>query len=332
MIRHSSAVAVDLVMCASMNLVQSRHRLTAHSRAQMECYVADCEKISVHEYYAPPDASGIDGAIPEKSGATVAWPSPVTTGYARNDVACAQVFPCSRGWSAPTVIMLHALMSAHAIGYRRWARRFNDLGWNVCFMHLPFHYSRVPPGRWNGELAVTADLIRNAEGLRQGVMEVRQLMAALRALGCREFGILGSSYGGWIGALLAAVEKDFRFIALMAPIVHVAHAIWQCPATAFMRRELHRVQIDPSLVARHFHLSSPMHLEPLGGADPVLLTAGEFDLIVRSADVVALHEKWRGSQLLRTRQGHFGYRMMRETVAHLQRSGRLADRSTRGES
>src|SRR6266446_4160718 len=152
---------------------------------------------------------------------------------------------------------LHALMSASHIGYRRWAARFNELGWNACFVHLPYHYSRVPRGHWNGELAITADLIRNAEGLRQGVIEVRQLIGALRERGCNEFGVLGTSYGGWIGALLAMVERDLRFVALMAPIVNVEHAIWQNPGTAFMRRELRRAKIAPELVARHFHLSSP---------------------------------------------------------------------------
>ena len=142
-------------------------------------------------------------------------------------------------------------------------------------------------------------------------------MAALRARGCREFGVLGTSYGGWIGALLAMVEREFRFVALMAPIVNVEHAVWKIPATAFMRRELRRAKIEPSLLARHFHLSSPMHNEPLCPAERILFVAGEFDSIVRPADIEAIHRKWRGSDLLRVPQGHFGYRMFRETIARL---------------
>ena len=199
----------------------------------------------------------------------------------------------------------------------RWAARLNELGWNACFVHLPYHYSRVPRGYRNGELAITADLIRISEGLRQGVIELRQLMAALRARGCTEFGVLGTSYGGWIGALLAMLEKDFRFIALMAPIINMEHAIWQSPATAFMRRELRRAKIEPALLAKHFHLSSPMHNEPLCPAERILFVAGEFDSIVRAADVEALQQKWHGSNLLLVRQGHFGYRMFRETIARL---------------
>ena len=318
-LRRFAAAGVDALMCASMNLLQSRHRLNARSREEMEHYVAECEKLTVHDYYSPPHNVDLAGAV--GNAATLTWQSPINTKFPANNVARVDLFPSARGWSAPTVLMLHALMSATHIGYRRSAARFNELGWNACFVHLPYHYSRVPIGYWNGELAITADLVRNAEGLRQGVLEVRQLISALRAHGCREFGVLGASYGAWIGALLACVERDLRFVALMAPIVNVEHAVWQSPAAMFMRRELRRVKIEPSLVARHFYLSSPMYNEPLCGADRVLFVAGDFDSIVRPVDIEAIHQKWRGSELLRVPQGHFGYRMLRETIARLKERG-----------
>ena len=320
-LRRTAASMVDFGMCVAMNLVQSRHRLNGFSAEEMERYVVECEGLTAHEYYAAPDDVDLAAAIANENAATVTWQSPIKTKFERNDVARADFFWCARGKGAPTVIMLHALMSATHIGYRRWAAHFNELGWNACFIHLPYHYSRVPPGHWNGELAITANLIRNAEGLRQGVMEVRQLIAALRNAGCNEFGILGASYGGWIGALLAMVERDLRFVALMAPIVNVEHAIWESAGTAFMRRELQRVKIAPELVARHFHLSSPSHNEPLCDPARVLFASGDFDLIARPADIEGIHQKWRGSELLRVPQGHFGYRMMRETVARLKARG-----------
>jgi 1-acyl-sn-glycerol-3-phosphate acyltransferase len=314
-LRRLAATSIDSLMCASMNVVQSRHRLNARSRDEMERYVAGCERLTAHDFYAVPRNGGLASEI--GNGATLTWRSPISTKFPANDIARTDFFTCPRGWSAPTVLMLHALMSASHIGYRRYAAHLNQLGWNACFVHLPYHYSRIPRGYWNGELAITADLIRNAEGLRQGVIEVRQLMAALRKRGCQEFGVLGTSYGGWIGALLAMVERDFRFVALMAPIVNIEHAIWESPAARFMRRELRRASIEPSLIARHFHLSSPMHNQPLCDAGRVLFVAGEFDLISQSTDVEKIHQKWHGSELLRVPQGHFGYRMLRETIAWL---------------
>ena len=320
-LHRAAANAVDFAMCVSMNLVQSRHRLNGRSAEEMDRYVVECEKLTPHEYYAAPKDVGLIAAIQNGNRFSLTWRSPIETEFPRNNVARADFFPCGRGKAAPTVFMLHALMSATHIGYRRWAARFNELGWNACFVHLPYHYSRVPPGHWNGELAITTDLIRNAEGLRQGVIEVRQLIGALRDHGYGEFGILGTSYGGWIGALLAMVERDLRFVALMCPIVNVEHAIWQNPGTAFMRRELRRAKIAPKLVARHFHLSSPLHNEPACDPARVLFVSGDFDLIARPADIDAIQQKWRGSELLRVPQGHFGYRVMRETVTRLKERG-----------
>ena len=320
-LQRATATAVDFAMCVSMNLVQSRHRLNGRSAEEMERYVAECENLTPHEYYAAPQDVDLFQAIKDAKGAAITWRSPIETRFPSNNVARADFFPCARGKTAPTVIMLHALMSATHIGYRRWAARFNELGWNACFVHLPYHYSRVPPGHWNGELAITADLIRNAEGLRQSVIELRQLIAALRAHGCSEFGILGTSYGGWIGALLTMVERDLRFVALMCPIVNVEHAIWKNPGSAFMRRELRRAKIAPELVARHFHLSSPLHNLPVCDPTRILFVSGDFDLIARPADIDAIQQKWRGSELLRAPQGHFGYRMMRDTITRLKERG-----------
>jgi len=313
---------IDALICGSLNLLHTRHRLNGRGREEMERYVAECERLTPQEYYAAPYEPNLAKTL-VNGHATMAWNSPIRTHFAANNIAHAEFFQCAQGIRAPTVLLLHALMSTSRAGHRRCAERFNELGWNACFLHLPYHFSRVPRGYWNGELAITADLIRNAEGLPQGVIEARQLMATLRERGCEEFGVLGTSYGGWIGALLAMVERDFRFLALMAPIVNVEHAIWKSPVARFMRRELRRANIDPSLVARHFHLSSPLHTQPLCDPACVLFVTGEFDSIVPAGEIEAIQQKWRGSELLRVQQGHFGHRMMPETIARLKQRGDL---------
>ena len=317
-----AASGIDAFLCASINFLHARHRLNGGSREEMQRYVEKCERLTADQYYA---ASHDDNLAEALGGGhrTITWRSPIETQFPANNIACADFFPSERGCIAPTVFILHALMSTSPIGYRRCAEHFNELGWNACFLELPYHYSRVPRGYWNGELAITCDLIRNAEGLRQGVMELRQLMSALRERGSGEFGVLAMSYGGWIGALLAMVERDLRFAALMAPIVNIDHAIWESPAAWSIRRELHRANIEPSLVARHFHLSSPIHNVPLSDPARVLFVAGEFDSIAPLEQLETIQQKWRGSELLRVRQGHFGYRMLRETVERLKQRGDL---------
>jgi 1-acyl-sn-glycerol-3-phosphate acyltransferase len=317
-----AASGMDAVLCASINFLHMRHRLNGHSRAEMERYVEECERITADQYYALPHDDSLAEALGD-GHSTITWRSPIETKFPVNNVACADFFPSERGRSAPTVFILHALMSTSPVGYRRCAQHFNQLGWNACFVRLPYHYSRVPHGYWNGELAITCDLIRNAEGLRQGVTELRQLMNALRERGSGDFGVLATSYGAWIGALLAMVERDLRFVALMAPIVNIEHAIWQSPAARCIRRELRRVNIEASLVARHFHLSSPIHNMPRCDPARVLFAAGEFDSIAPLEQLETIQQKWRGSELLRVRQGHFGHRMLGATIARLEQRGDL---------
>jgi hypothetical protein len=306
----------DAVMCAMMDFRQRRHRLPQGYREKWEAYVAAHEGRSRAEHFAP---SKIAETLPPASTepALFHWESPIESPHAENNRAHALLFPCSAGWKAPTVLMLHALMSASDRGYREWARRFNERGWNAAFLHLPYHYSRTPARHWNGELAITADAIRTAEGLRAGVMECRQLMAALRERGCREFGLWACSYGGWVGALLVSVEADFRWASLIEPIVDTHHAIWESPAGRAVRRELLRAGMDEASLARHYPLVSPGHGEPLCGHSRVLFAAGKYDHIARAADIARLSAEWAGSELLVEPQGHFGFRLMRAMWARL---------------
>jgi 1-acyl-sn-glycerol-3-phosphate acyltransferase len=332
--RRVRATPVDSLLCASINWLHRRHPLNGHSRQEMERYLTGCERLSPQEYYVLPQANDSNGASDSKPAvngkhdsrmATLSWRSPIKTAFPANNTARADFFRTdARSWTgAPTVFLLHSLMSSSPTGYYRWAERFNELGWNACFVHLPYHFSRVATGYWNGELAITPDMVRNAEGLRQGVIEVRQLMQSFRGYGCSSFGVLATSYGGWIGALLTLVESDFQFVALMSPIVNVEHAIWHSPAARRIRRELVQANVDRALIERHFHLSSPLHGRPVCDPARILFVSGEFDSIAPPAEIEAIHQTWSGSELLRVRQGHFGHRMMRETIAHLKKRGDL---------
>lgn len=316
-----SARTLDAAMCGMMYAVQRRHRLDSGSRDALTRYIENCVPLSRDEYYrhSAPEIAVTNGAVPN----VLTWASPITSGFAENDHAYALHFPVPGHPEAPTVLFLHALMSASDIGYRRWAARFNAAGWGACFVHLPYHYSRVPRGHRNGELAITADLVRNAESLRQGVVELRQLMAWLRTKGVPEFAIWGCSYGGWIGALLASVERDFRFVALMEPIVNVDHAIWQSPTGLALRKELQRIGIEPELPARVFPLTCPSHGRPLCAAERVLLAAGEYDTIARAVDVAELQSLWTGTSMITQPQGHFGYQLMSAAWRWLDEKGWL---------
>ncbi len=140
----------------------------------------------------------------------------------------------------PTILLLHTLMSANDLRLPAESPRwFNDRGGTPSFRIFLFTTPRTPRGYLNGEIAITVYLVRNAENLRQGVAEYFATQWPYYAKeGCQEFGLIGTSYGGWNGALLSFLEADFRFLALIQPIVNVEHAIWQSPVSRSMRRIL----------------------------------------------------------------------------------------------
>jgi len=314
----------DWAMCKMMDVIQRRHTVTHQTPRDWRFYLEKHAAMSRDEYFAAPPAQPGEYELLCRQRTRLRWPSPISTPWPDNNHAHVDYYLGPGGTKAPTVLMLHALMSASDVGYRRWAARFNEQGWNACFLHLPYHYSRKPAWRMNGELAITADVIRTAEGLRQGVSEARQLVHLLRGHGCERFALWATSYGGWIGALLLSMEPGFHWATLMAPIVDVGHAIWHSPAGSATRRELRRVGIDEAMIEEHFPLVSPLHSPPLCREVQVMLYAGEYDRVVRTEDVEKLQRAWPGADFTRVPQGHFGYRLMRTAWRDVNARGLLS--------
>ena len=308
-------LAFDQLLCGSLALMHRRNAQRVSPLEAAERYFAECERFTREAYFAPP-------AAPEdflaESADTISWRSPGGSDglFPNNQRARVALFRTQP--EAPTVIMLHALMSASDLGYRRWARHFNSLGWNAAFVHLPFHYSRRLPGHLNGELCCTADLILTGDTLRQAVIELRQLLAWLRGQGSREFGLLGTSYGGWVAALLASLEPDLRFVALLAPMVNIVYSLYEGPTSWAIRGQLMRAGLKRELIERHAHLSSPLRAPPASdAAKRTLIVGGIFDRIVRLTDLERLHAAWPGSELVTSLQAHLGYGMIPRAVAWL---------------
>jgi len=321
-----SAAVGDSATFTLLNMFGERHAARATTREVLAEYLAahhgwDRERFFTGTGPMNPDTFDERRAI---------WRSRSPSGYGRNDTVRADIYLCKQGWKAPTVLMLHAFMSASDVGYRIWAAKFNAAGWNACFVHLPYHYSRRPPGFWNGELAITCDVIRTGEGLRQAVVDLRDLMAMLRERGTTNFGLWGSSYGGWIGGLLLSVEKDFRFAMLMEPIVDVDHAIWESIAGWTLRRHLKRRGLTREHYAACLEWLSPQHGRPLCEKSPIYVLAGTHDRIARPQELRKFADAW-GAKYAEHPQGHIGYSLMPASFAMLEKDG-LLDRSECGAS
>ena len=310
--RRLTAVLADSTCCHLINFINWRLPDRTNSPAELGNYVKRCELLTRPEFYAKEPIKGL-----QIEPAFLSWSSPVESGFPVNNIARARVFLSRQGWPAPAVLFLHALMSASDFGYQRIARRFNQIGWNAVLVHLPFHYTRVPSGYPNGALALTSELVRNAETIRQAVMEIRQLLELFRIQGADRFGLIATSYGGWIGSLLLSLEKDFEFAALLQPLVDIEEAIWNSPAALAIRSRLRRHLIEPGISRQHAHLSCPFEQKSLVDPRRIHLLAGEFDQIVPVKTLQRLAETWDVQNFEIVPQGHFGYVAMNRVLRKL---------------
>ncbi|HEX4141292.1 MAG TPA: hypothetical protein VHY09_13160 [Candidatus Methylacidiphilales bacterium] len=303
------ALAVDYVSFGLVNLMQARHPLPADFRSRWDAFTAEWAERPVYEFYRLPD----DFTLPElPDRGRLHFRSPFPGEHEPNNTAAFDFFPCKDGWSAPTMLLAHGLMSVSDIGYRMWARRLNARGWNAVFVHLPYHYSRRLPRHFHGEYSVGGELLRTAAGLRQSVVECRAVLQQLRRKGGNLFGAWGTSYGGWIMALLACHEPLLQRLVMVEPILNIENAIWKAPSSVALRAGLRKFGITPEDTAGSMRLVCPGKLRSLLPGHHILAIAGMYDRIAPPAEVEDLAKKW-GAHYACFPQGHVGYTLMPES-------------------
>ena len=117
-----------------------------------------------------------------------------------------------------------------------------------------------------------------------------------------------------MAALTLSLEMT-DFTILLQPVADVHHATFDSPASRMMAGLLKRNGIHTDSIARHAHLSSPLHLKPLTPADRILLIGGSYDRLSPSESLKSLSATWGGTRYLEVQQGHFGYKAMRCALA-----------------
>ena len=307
---HARAVAVDVASFGFVNVLQARHPLPADFRTRWDIFSAEWQGRPVADFYQIPEDYVLP-ELPHQGRLTFASPHPGE--HELNNKAGFDFFPCKEGWTAPTMLLAHGLMSVSDFGYKLWARRLNARGWNAVFVHLPYHYSRRLPWHFHGELCVGGELLRTAAGVRQSVVECRVVLQQLRKKGGQLFGAWGTSYGGWMMALLGCFEPLLQRLVLVEPILNIDNAIWKNPSSVSLRNGLRKVGLGPEDTAKVMRLVCPGKLLPLVRGEHILMIAGEYDQIAPPEEIEVLSRHWAGSRYACFPQGHVGYTLMPES-------------------
>lgn len=166
--------------------------------------------------------------------------------YERNTRVVARFIHSRRGERKRALVYVHGWLEPGPwVEEASFLPRLHDeLDVDVLHIQLPFHGSRNPRSAlFHGEFFWSADLVRSLEAVRQSALDVRTLIAWLRARGYNEVGVTGLSLGGAITMLLACVSNPPEYIVPVIAHLQLAEAVEDAAILWRMKEDLERFGI-----------------------------------------------------------------------------------------
>jgi dienelactone hydrolase len=158
--------------------------------------------------------------------------APVKTPYPENNLVNARWFP-ARGRRA---IVLLPHWNADAVAYVSLCKLLNILGISVLRLTMPYHDIRMPAETKRADYAVSANLGRTLDAVRQGVVDVRCCLDWLEQQGYDNLGIMGTSLGSCYAFIAAAHDSRIRVAAFNHASTYVADVVWHGQSTRHIRQ------------------------------------------------------------------------------------------------
>lgn len=184
-----------------------------------------------------------------------------------------------------------------------------ELGVDIVHIQLPFHGSRNPKSAlFHGEFFWSADLVRTVEAVRQSVIDVRTLMAWLRATqGYEEIGITGISLGGGLTMALACVTPTPDYIMPIIGHLKLGEAVEEAPILWRMKSDLERFGIDAEERAELFRRLGLGTMKPKLAPERQLWIEATDDVYITAKLVKQQWEEWGRPPILWIPGGHMTF-------------------------
>jgi hypothetical protein len=206
----------------------------------------------------------------------------------------------------PWLVCVHGFaMGAPAVNFVGFPARFlhEKLGLNLIFPILPLHGPRAAGGRMSGSEVLSPDYLRMVLLFAQAAWDVRRTIAWVRAQGAEDIGLYGLSLGGYVSALVSALEDDLRCVIAGIPAVDFAN-LARDNEPWIMRRYDRDFALDWQLVRKITHVVSPLAFDPHVPREGRFIYAGVADRIARPDQARALWRHWERPAIHWFQGGH----------------------------
>jgi len=180
----------------------------------------------------------------EFDGATLRFPSALSTPHPENDIVTARWFPAARDRDASgerkgrRAVLVLPQWNSDGEGHVGLARVLARFGMSSLRMSLPYHDVRMPPELTRADYIVSSNIVRTVQVCRQAVLDARRAIAWLAGQGYERIGILGTSLGSCLSLLTAAHEPLIRAQALNHVSPFFADVVWRGLSTRHVREGL----------------------------------------------------------------------------------------------
>ncbi|MBA4188601.1 MAG: hypothetical protein C0467_11425 [Planctomycetaceae bacterium] len=158
------------------------------------------------------------------------FPSPVTTAIPENNtVHCELFLPAGKG-PFPVAVVLDILQGNALIarGQCMWLAQHGVAGMVVYMAH---YGPRRPPG--SSTRLISTNIPKSIEGVKQTVLDVRCAVAWLASrpeqFDAKNLGLVGTSLGSLVGAVVAANEPRIKNVCLLLPGGGLVDAFYDHP-------------------------------------------------------------------------------------------------------
>jgi len=223
-----------------------------YSYAKPRDFRLERREVQVFSTREVPDPK-LEATVKGRVGEFLRFTSPGSTPYPENNLANARWFP-ARGRRA---IVLLPHWNSDAIAYVSLCRVLNMLGIAVLRLSMPYHDIRMPAEIRRADYAVSANIGRTMDAVRQGVVDIRCCFDWLEDQGYSRLGVVGTSLGSCYAFIAAAHDPRIRVAAFNHASTYFADVVWHGQSTRHIREGIEG-QIDLVQLRNVWLAISPM--------------------------------------------------------------------------
>ena len=249
---------------------------------------------------------------------TFSFQSLIPFGDPSNDTLKGEVFLNKNNVDTPNIIFVHGwrMESYDRIKKMFHNRIMNDLGWNMYYFPLPYHFQRQPDNSlYSGELMISANIDRTVQSTRQAIVDLRALIHWIKANNKGPVIIVGVSLGGFITNLVATLESKIDALVSIFYSNRLSYSIWNTIPGKFIREDLEHHGVNYNDLIKYWRITEPSEGIPKIKKDNILLISAKYDQYVHIEDANYLWESWGTPTRYVYNCGHAGIVLNRKKIA-----------------